>query len=57
MNPFDIYIAFGDFAGDNRHNHTIQKITDVHILSSSKGTAVDGGPIVETYSFLARDII
>lgn len=57
LNPFDIYIAFGDFAGDDRANHTIQKITDVHILGSSKRIVVDGQPIQEAYSFIGRNLV
>ncbi len=57
LNPFDIYVAFGDFAGDNRANHTIQKITGVHIVGSSKQIVIDGQPIQEAYQFIARNII
>lgn len=57
LNPFDIYIAFGDFAGDNRANHTIQKLTNVHIIGSSKQITVNGEPIQEVYQFFARNQI
>lgn len=57
INPFDIYIAFGDFAGDNRVNHTIQKISEVYILGSSKRIVVDGQPIQEAYSFIGRNLV
>ena len=57
LNPFEIYIGFGDFAGDNRANHTIQKITGVHIINTTKQVSLEGTPIQEHYSFIARNII
>lgn len=56
LNPFDIYIGYGDFHDDTL-NHTIQRITDVHILNSQKGFAADGRPIQEVYTFIARNVI
>jgi hypothetical protein len=55
LNDFDIYVAFGDFAGNDRHNHTIQKLSSVHILGTSKVIQVDGMPIQEQYDFIARN--
>jgi len=57
LNPFDIYIAFGDYAGSDKANHTIQKLTSVHILGTSKQIVIDGQPIQEAYSFIARNIV
>jgi hypothetical protein len=57
LNPFDIYIAYGDFAGDNRVNHTIQKLTDVYIVGSAKQIEITGMPIQEQYTFIARNQI
>lgn len=57
LNGFDIYLAFGDFAGDNRFNHTIQKLTNIHITGMQKTIQPDGEPILETYSFIARNLI
>jgi hypothetical protein len=57
LNPFDIYIAFGDFVDDDRIHHTVQKIADVHILGTSKQVVIDGQPIQEVYSFFAKDLI
>jgi hypothetical protein len=57
LNPFDIYMAFGDFAGDNNANHTIQKLSGVHIIGSVKQVVIDGQPIQEAYSFIARNLI
>ena len=57
LNPFDIYVAFGDFAGDNSVNHTIEKIDTVSILGKSKQIVIDGMPIQEQYQFIARNLI
>lgn len=57
LNPFDIYIAFGDYAGSDKANHTVQKITDVHIIGTSKQIVIDGQPIQEVYNFIARNIV
>ena len=55
LNGFDLYIAFGDFAGDNRRNHTIQKLSNVHIIGSGKAVEINGMPIQEEYQFIARN--
>ena len=57
LNPFDIYVTFGDFAGDGHANHTIEKIRTVNILGKSKQIVIDGMPIQEQYSFVARELI
>ena len=57
LNPFDIYVAFGDFAADNGANHTIQKIVDVHIIGNVRQVVIDGQPIQEAYSFIARNLV
>lgn len=57
LNPFDLYIAFGDFVDDDRIHHTIQKISQVHLTGQSKQIVIDGQPIQEAYSFFARDLI
>lgn len=57
LNPFDIYVAFGDYSGNDKVNHTVQKITDVHIIGTSKQIVIDGQPIQEVYSFIARNIV
>jgi len=56
LNPFDIYVVFGDYVGDDRIHHTIQKIVDVHILGNSKQIGMDGTPVQEVYQFFAKDI-
>lgn len=57
LNPFEIYVAFGDFAGDNTANHTIERIRNVYILGKSKQVSIDGLPIQEQYSFIGRNIV
>lgn len=57
LNPFDIYMTFGDFAGDNAANHTIQRLSDVHIVGSTKQIVIDGNPVQEAYTFLARNLV
>jgi len=57
LNPFDIYVAFGDYVGDDNIHHTVQKLEDVYILGQSKQVAIDGLPIQEAYSFIARDLL
>jgi hypothetical protein len=57
LNPFDIYIAYGDFAGDDKVNHTIRKLDQVHIVGTAQQIVIDGQPIQEAYSFIARNVI
>lgn len=57
LNPFDIYITYGDFVGDNSVNHTIRRITDVSIIGTSQQIVIDGQPIQEVYDFIARNIV
>lgn len=57
LNPFEIFVAFGDFAGDNDANHTIERLQEVNILGKSKQIVIDGMPIQEQYTFIARNSI
>lgn len=57
LNPFDMYILYGDFAGDDRVNHTIHKLSNMHITGSSRQIVIDGQPIQEQYSFIARNLV
>ncbi len=57
LNPFDIFIGYGDFAGDNRVNHTIRKLSNVHIIGSAQRIVIDGQPIQEQYTFIAQNIV
>jgi hypothetical protein len=54
LNPFDIYLMYGDFAGDNRANHTIIKLQDCYIIGTSQRVEIDPLPVQETYSFMGK---
>jgi hypothetical protein len=54
LNPFDMYVMYGDFAGDDRMNHTIIKLEDVHITSVTQQIEADPMPISEVYQFFAK---
>jgi hypothetical protein len=57
LNPFDIYIVYGDFVGSDYDNHTIQRLRNVYITGTAKQVVIDGNPIQEQYSFFARNIV
>jgi len=57
LNPFDIYLTFGDFAGTDYDNHTIRRIRDVYIIGNAQQIVANGEPVSEIYSFLARNIV
>lgn len=57
LNGFNIYIAFGDYIGDNSLNHTIRKLEDVHITGWGQEIVINGLPIQEQYQFIARNIV
>lgn len=57
LNPFEIYLVHGDFLGSDYDNHTIQRLRDVYILGSSRQEVIDGQPIQEVYSFIARNLV
>lgn len=52
---FDIYVVFGNYA-EERANHTLQKIIGVRLVDQSKTIQIDGAPIQEEYSFIARSV-
>jgi hypothetical protein len=54
--PFDIWILYGDIA-NKAANHTIKKLTNVHILGQGQSIQADGNTIMESYSFLAQNLI
>jgi hypothetical protein len=49
LNPFDIYITYGDYSGDDRLHHTVQKLQRVYLTSVGKQIVIDGTPIQEQY--------
>lgn len=54
LDNFDIYLVFGDF-NTAEANHTVRKIEGVHLIGQSQLIQVEGGPLQEEYSFIARD--
>jgi hypothetical protein len=57
VNPFDLYITYGDITGPAGVHSTIQKLKNVYIIGTSKTITLEGIPILETYSFIAQDLI
>lgn len=51
---FEMYFTFGDF-NNPQANHTVQRITGVHLTRSSKAVNVSGEPIMEQYEFFGRN--
>lgn len=56
LNPFDIFLTYGDFV-DNRDNHTIKRLTDVHVVGEAQQMIISGEPIQERYDFIARTTV
>jgi len=54
LNPFDIYVMYGDYMGDDRVNHTIVKLEGAAIIGSSQVIDLEPFPIQEAYQFIAR---
>lgn len=55
MPSVDITITYGDMEAPNTVNHTVQKLLDVQFTGEVKEIVVGGNPILETYSFIARN--
>lgn len=53
--PFSIYILYGDVSNPAA-NHTIKKIFNCHIIGQGQVIAVGGEPVLEQYSFIARNV-
>ncbi len=54
FNGFDIYLTYGDFNNPDA-NHTVERISRVHLTKRAKTVNVSGEPIQEWYSFFARN--
>jgi len=52
----DVWIVYGDQSRQPA-NHTVKKILDLSFTGQSQTIEVSGQPIMETYSFLARNIV
>lgn len=57
LNDFNIVITYGDFNRTDRVNHTVQEIQGIQLISQGQQVKIDGDNIIESYSFLARNII
>jgi hypothetical protein len=53
--PVDITITYGDMEAPDTVNHTVQKLLDVSFTGESKQIIVGGQPVLESYSFIARN--
>ena len=53
--PFDIFVLYGDIA-NAAANHTIKRLVDVSILGQGQAISVGGEPIIEVYSFIAKNL-
>jgi len=51
---FDVTILYGDFSS-GAAEHTIKTLTDVHFTSESQIVEANGNPILEIYTFIAKD--
>jgi hypothetical protein len=55
VSGFDIYLVFGDYSNPLA-NHTSKKISTCHLTGQSQTIELDGGPVYELYSFIAKGI-
>jgi hypothetical protein len=53
---FTIWVTYGDI-NNPIANHTIKKLTGVHIVGSGQVIEISGEPIFEQYQFLARNLL
>ena len=54
--PIDIWITYGDISRPVV-NHTVKKLLDVSFVGQSQVIEMSGEPILETYSFIAKNVI
>jgi len=54
-NSLNILLTFGELS-DQRAEHTILSINDIHFISTAMIVSPTGDPIAEVYQFIARDI-
>lgn len=55
FDDFTIYATFGDYNRNNRVNHTAKRIDRVHLIGQAQTIMINGEPIAEEYSFIARN--
>ncbi len=54
---FTIYATFGDYNRNDGVNHTAKRIDHVHLIGQSQTIMINGEPLAEQYSFIARNFI
>jgi hypothetical protein len=52
---FDIIIAYGDMSIGSAE-HTMKTITDVHLTTETQVVEANGNPVLEIYTFFAKDV-
>jgi hypothetical protein len=53
---FTIWVTYGDI-NNELSNHTVKKLTGVHIVSTGQTLEINGEPILEQYEFIARNVL
>jgi hypothetical protein len=54
---FSIFVTFGDYNRNNNVNHTAKRIDRVHLIDQAQTIMINGEPIAEQYSFIARNFV
>lgn len=57
FDDFTIYITLGDYNRNDRVNHTARRIDNVHLVGQSQTIMINGEPVAEQYSFIARNFV
>lgn len=57
FDDFTIYVTFGDYNRNDKVNHTAKRIDNVHLIDQSQSIMINGEPIAEQYSFIARNFV
>lgn len=57
FDDFTIYCSFGDYNRNNRVNHTAKRIDRVHLIDQAQQIMINGEPVAEQYSFIARNFV
>lgn len=55
FDDFTIYVSYGNFNTNNKVNHTARRIDGVRLIGQAKTISNDGGPVKESYQFIARN--
>jgi hypothetical protein len=58
LDGFDIYVTYGvPFQQTRNTNSTLRVVKDVRIIGFGQTVSIDGEPIIETYPFIAREVL